>query len=677
MLAGPLNAAVRDLEALLPASPDAYPHNLDLAGGRVLVLRLDERGLPQRQLPRRPDSHALDAGRLAAGRRGHRGEPPGARAAAAAFHLPHAATSARRSSSRLLDETGGVLSLREPLLLRTLADAHDALGRPDSLLGPRPVRGAARHDVAALEPRLRPHARRRRQGDEQRRAAGGRNPLAPRRRRARSISTCARSPISRPCSAAPIRATDLRGHGPGRMRRLLAGRELPVEPLHALSLGRARRARLARRKPGPRGRRSRPTARACWRSISTSSWPTSRASSHASPATSASPRTVRCHRRGGRGPGSAPVLQGPAAAIRARGTRGALERVEAGESRRDRARVSPGSSAWAARTRAIAALLAEEYAMSAGAAADLELAASLEQAGRHADAESAYRRFIGGQPQDAVARFNFACFLRRRGRLDEALDEHQAALDLAIERPEEVLSNMAVIQAELRRDAAAKLLLERALASESRPHTGAVQPRSAPRGVRRPAARPGPVSAGSRAESRLARRARAHRPCRDGPRSRRRRREAAATRAAALEPPAAGAREPALRPRQGARRLCALRRGLRPVSRGQPREPAAARALRPLLGGARGRAADRGLRPGAHRLGDTGFGGAARLRDRHVPLGLDAIRAGARRASAGHGRRRDRLVHARAAVARPGRLAGARPGLPRSTSSAASRAPTS
>jgi tetratricopeptide (TPR) repeat protein len=103
--------------------------------------------------------------------------------------------------------------------------------------------------------------------------------------------------------------------------------------------------------------------------------------------------------------------------------------------------------------------------MSAGAAADLQLAASLEHAGRHADAESAYRRFIGGQPQDAVARFNFACFLRRRGRLDEALEEHQAALDLAIERPEEVLSNMAVIQAELRRDAAAKMLLERALAT--------------------------------------------------------------------------------------------------------------------------------------------------------------------------------------------------------------------
>ena len=99
------------------------------------------------------------------------------------------------------------------------------------------------------------------------------------------------------------------------------------------------------------------------------------------------------------------------------------------------------------------------------AQAPLEIAAGLERAGRHADAEAAYQRHIGEQPQDAVARFNFACFLRRRGRLEEALESHQAALDLAIDRPEEVLSNMAVIQGELRRDAAAKLLLERALAA--------------------------------------------------------------------------------------------------------------------------------------------------------------------------------------------------------------------
>jgi len=94
----------------------------------------------------------------------------------------------------------------------------------------------------------------------------------------------------------------------------------------------------------------------------------------------------------------------------------------------------------------------------------LELAARLEQGGNFAGAEAAYRRLIGEGPQKPVARFNYACFLRRRGRLEEALEEHQAALSLGIEQPEEVLSNMAVIQAELRRDAASKLLLERALA---------------------------------------------------------------------------------------------------------------------------------------------------------------------------------------------------------------------
>jgi hypothetical protein len=36
--------------------------------------------------------------------------------------------------SRLLDETGEVQPLREPLPLRTLADAHDVVGQFDSLL---------------------------------------------------------------------------------------------------------------------------------------------------------------------------------------------------------------------------------------------------------------------------------------------------------------------------------------------------------------------------------------------------------------------------------------------------------------------------------------------------------------------------------------------------------------
>ncbi|MBI1188104.1 MAG: hypothetical protein GC206_12385 [Alphaproteobacteria bacterium] len=47
------------------------------------------------------------------------------------FHAGHTGSTL---ASRLLDETGCVQPLREPLTLRQLADFHDALGRPDSLL---------------------------------------------------------------------------------------------------------------------------------------------------------------------------------------------------------------------------------------------------------------------------------------------------------------------------------------------------------------------------------------------------------------------------------------------------------------------------------------------------------------------------------------------------------------
>lgn len=95
---------------------------------------------------------------------------------------------------------------------------------------------------------------------------------------------------------------------------------------------------------------------------------------------------------------------------------------------------------------------------------DLQTAALLEQQGKRSDAELLYRGLIAGRPDLAVARFNFACFLRRGGRLEEALAEHQQALDLGIDHPEEVLSNMGVIFTELRRDDNARAFLERALA---------------------------------------------------------------------------------------------------------------------------------------------------------------------------------------------------------------------
>jgi hypothetical protein len=235
MLAGPLNAAVRDLEALLPASPDAHAHNLDLAGGRVLVLRLDERAyraasfLDDRILSPSTQGAWLPGAAVTEASRRVRDPRP----LHFIFHTGHVGSTLL---SRLLDESGAVLSLREPLILRSIAEAGEAVGRPDSLLDEARYR-------ALLEMTLRLWAR----GYAGTRAvvvkatsSAGR--LAP--------ELLARSPAARAVylnlGAEPYlatllgganSATDLRGHGPGRMRRLLAGRTLPVLPLHALSAG--------------------------------------------------------------------------------------------------------------------------------------------------------------------------------------------------------------------------------------------------------------------------------------------------------------------------------------------------------------------------------------------------------------------------------------------------------
>lgn len=93
----------------------------------------------------------------------------------------------------------------------------------------------------------------------------------------------------------------------------------------------------------------------------------------------------------------------------------------------------------------------------------LWLTALLEKEGKLSETADCYCKLIDSRPELAVARFNFACFLRRRGQLEDALREHQQALDLDIGGPEEVLSNMAVICTELRRDDQARSLLDRAL----------------------------------------------------------------------------------------------------------------------------------------------------------------------------------------------------------------------
>lgn len=119
----------------LLADPSLYPQKLDLVGQRALLLRLSRTNyaeasfLDDRILS--PTSQAMwmgldDLTRALAG-------VAFARPLHFIFHAGHVGSTLL---SRLLDGADGVLGLREPLPLRTLAEAHDVLGKPDSLLSP-------------------------------------------------------------------------------------------------------------------------------------------------------------------------------------------------------------------------------------------------------------------------------------------------------------------------------------------------------------------------------------------------------------------------------------------------------------------------------------------------------------------------------------------------------------
>ena len=224
-----------ELLARLPVSPDAYPQKLDLIRSLVLVIRidagtyrsasfLDDRILaPSTQGAWLPIAGVAEAAsRIADPRLLH-----------FIFHTGHVGSTL---VSRLLDETGQVLPLREPLPLRNLAEAHDVLGQPESLLSESQF-------GAALGMTLRLWAR----GYEWTRAvvvkatsSAGRMvvPLLEARPESRAIclNLGAESYLATLLSGQNS-AEDLRGHGPGRIRRLQARCAVPLGPLHLLSLG--------------------------------------------------------------------------------------------------------------------------------------------------------------------------------------------------------------------------------------------------------------------------------------------------------------------------------------------------------------------------------------------------------------------------------------------------------
>lgn len=235
MAASPNQAVADDLLARLPQSPDAYPHNVDLVRNAVLLLGLEPGSYRQASF--------LDDRMLAPGLRGAWVSCDQAVAALSRvecarplhfiFHTGHVGSTL---ISRLLDTAGQLLPLREPLSLRSLADAHDTLERPEALLS------AAQFEVL-LGAFL--NAWRRGYADTpavllKATSSAGRlaSVLLQREPAARALYINLRAePFLATLLAGANSALDLRAHGPARLRRLAAQVQLPPVPLYALSPG--------------------------------------------------------------------------------------------------------------------------------------------------------------------------------------------------------------------------------------------------------------------------------------------------------------------------------------------------------------------------------------------------------------------------------------------------------
>jgi hypothetical protein len=218
----------------LAASPDVYVQKVELARDAALLVQLSESGYRA--------SSFLDDRILAPGIKGAWVSLQSVLAAASGaaqkplhfiFHTGHVGSTLL---SRLLDESGCVLSLREPLPLRTLADARDVLSLPESLLGPR--------DVTALQDALM-HLWSRGYGGTHSvvlkatsSACRIASVLLERRTDARAVYVnLACEPYLATLLAGKNSAVDLRGHGPVRIRQLQSRIAAPLAPLHSLSLG--------------------------------------------------------------------------------------------------------------------------------------------------------------------------------------------------------------------------------------------------------------------------------------------------------------------------------------------------------------------------------------------------------------------------------------------------------
>lgn len=217
------------------ASPDVIAHRFELWRDAVMLMQFDANAyraasfLDDRILGPSTKSGWIPIRRLVEAARALQGPRP----LHFIFHTGHVGSTL---ASRLVEEAGGVLSLREPLAMRQLAEAHDVAGKPEALLSDSGfavltdtflrlwMRGYSDTKCAIVKAT----------------SSAGRiaAPLLARVVAARAITMNLKAePYLATLLAGKASPTDLRGHGPERMRRLHALGAGPSQALYQLSLG--------------------------------------------------------------------------------------------------------------------------------------------------------------------------------------------------------------------------------------------------------------------------------------------------------------------------------------------------------------------------------------------------------------------------------------------------------
>ena len=228
-------SAAEALLATVAYSPDGYPQRLDLMRRCTLLLGFDFTAYRQASfLDDRVLSPDIVGGWVTHDRLDDATRHIGV---ARPLHLIlHAGHVGSTLLSRLIDELGGTLPLREPLPLRTLADAHDDLQGSDSLLSPEEF---GRLGELYLRLWSRGYVDTRQCVLKATSSACRFAPWLLERRPAMNAVylNLAAEPYLATLLAGENSPTDLRGHSQERHRRLAVAGVPSLAPLHALSPG--------------------------------------------------------------------------------------------------------------------------------------------------------------------------------------------------------------------------------------------------------------------------------------------------------------------------------------------------------------------------------------------------------------------------------------------------------